>query len=376
MTWRINPFDDFPFHQTAAPVDVPAQSDRHYNDGYWFCFYRPGSYAFCGLRLHPNSNVMDGYAGMVHRGEQRTVRFSRALRPRANDLSAGPLCVDVLAPLERQRLVLGPGEIGIEWDVEIAARGLWPEARHLQHRHGVVLNDVLRYTGVTRATGWVTIDGERMEVDDWYGARDHSWGIRASMGPRAPLGGVVAEPADPRAIRIWIPFECGEQRGFFHLHEDAQGHVLDFEGSLVEDDGTTVQLVRARHAFRYEAGTRRLAGGTFTLTDASGREHEYTFDVVCEPVHPQGFGYTRGWSDGMGPGVWRGAEVVESSRFDVTDPDVASGGEHLRPGQRLGGTEFAATLRGPGQTTGMAMVEHMIYGTYEPYGFTGPNRWR
>jgi len=376
MTWRINPFDDFPFHQTAAPIDVPQQSDRHFNDGYWFSFYHRGSYAFCGLRLHPNSNVIDGYAGMVHRGEQRTVRFSRALRPRANELAVGPFRLEVLEPLERQRLILGPSEIGIEWDVEVSARALWPESRHLQLRHGVVLNEVLRYTGVTRATGWVSIDGDRTEVDGWYGARDHSWGIRASMGPRAPLGGAVPEPRDPRAIRIWIPFECGEQRGFFHLHEDAAGNVLDFEGALREGDGTSVVLTAARHAFRYQEGTRRLSGGRFTLVDESGLEREYEFDVVCEPVHPQGFGYTGGWSDGGGPGVWRGAEVIESSRFDVTDPHVAGGGEHLAPERRLGGTEFAASLTGPDQMGGMAMVEHMIYGTYEPYGFHGPHTWR
>ena len=68
--------------------------------------------------------------------------------------------------------------------------------------------------------------------------------------------------------------------------------------------------------------------------------------------------------------------MLESSRFAVTDPHVAGGGEHLEPRQRLGGTEFAASLQGPGGTSGMAMVEHMIYGTYEPYGFDGPNQWR
>lgn len=376
MHWRINPFDDFPFHQIAAPIDVPEQSDRHFNDGYWFAFYRPGTYAFCGLRLHPNSNVMDGYAGAIVDGEQRNVRFSRALRPLTNDLAVGPLTIEVLEPLRLQRLTLAANETGIEYDVEIAARALWPESRHLHHRHGVLLNDVLRYTGVTRATGWLGIDGERIEVDDWYGARDHSWGIRASMGPRAPLGGILPEAHDPRAIRIWIPFDCGHQRGFFHLHEDADGNVLDFEGEIVDEDGAVTPLSAARHAFRYEEGSRRLSGGEFTLIDVHGAEHDYGFEVVCQPVHPQGFGYTNGWSDGGNPGVWRGREVIESSRFAVTDPHVAGGGEHLPAARRLGGTEFAARLQGPGGATGMAHVEHMIYGTYRPYGFEGPNQWR
>jgi hypothetical protein len=374
--WRINPFDDFPFHQIAAPIDVPEQSDRHFNDGYWFAFYRAGTYAFCGLRLHPNSNVMDGYAGAVHAGTQRNVRFSRALRPRTNELAAGPLRIDVLEPLKRQRIVLAPNDSGVEYDVEISVRALWPESRHLHHRHGVLLNDVLRYTGITRVSGRLAIDGERIEVADWYGARDHSWGIRASMGPRSPLGGILPQAHDPRAIRIWIPFECGPERGFFHLHEDADGNVLDFEGQILDEAGHEVELTGARHAFRYLDGSRRLSGGEFTLIDKRGRERDYSFEVVCEPVHPQGFGYTYGWSDGGNPGVWRGPEVIESSRFDVTDPLAAGGGEHLPPERRLGGTEFAARLDGPGRATGMAHVEHMIYGTYRPYGFEGPSRWR
>jgi hypothetical protein len=374
--WRINPFDDFPFHQAISPIDVPEQSDRHFNDGYWFSFYRPGTYVFCGLRLHPNSNVMDGYAGLIHRGEQRNVRFSRALRPLTNELVAGPFRLEIPEPLYRQRLILVPNPTDVEFQVDVSSRALWPESRHAHFRHGVVLNDVLRYTGVTRTSGWVVIDGERIEVDGWYGARDHSWGIRASMGPRTPLGGIVEEPRDPRAIRFWIPFECDEQRGFFHMHEDADGNVLDFEGQLIEPDGSVVELASARHTFRYQPGTRRLSDGEFTLVDMAGGERRYRFEVVCEPVHPQGFGYTNGWSDGGNPGVWRGAEVLESNRFDVTDPHVAGGGEHLAPARRLGGTEFATALEGPGGEIGMAHVEHMIYGTYRPYGFEGPIRWR
>ncbi|HEY4279602.1 MAG TPA: hypothetical protein VGM91_15365 [Conexibacter sp.] len=375
MRWQINPHDDFPFHQAAQPIDVPVQSDRHFNDGYWFSFYTAGTYAFCGLRLHPNSNVIDGYAGAIHGGVQRNVRFSRALRPRTNDLAVGPFRLEIIEPMRRQRLVLGPNDSGVELDVEVSVRAVWPESRHLQHRHGVVLNDLLRYTGVTRVRGWLSIDGERIAVDDWHGARDHSWGIRASMGPRTPLGGVVAEPRDPRALRIWIPFECGDELGFFHMHEDADGNVLDFEGEIVAPDGSVTELAAARHAFVYEPGSRRVSSGAFTLVEQGGAERDYAFEIVCEPAHPQGFGYTFGWSDGGNPGVWRGAEAIEADRWDVTDPTKAPGGDHLPPARRLGGTEFAATLRGPGDTAGMAHVEHMVYGTYKPYGFDGPVVW-
>jgi hypothetical protein len=373
---RLSPFDDYPFHQAVAPLDQPVTSDPRFNDGYWFSFYREGTYAFLGLRLHPNTNVMDGYAGAVHRGVQRNVRASRALRPRTNDLSVGPVLVEIVEPMRVQRIVAGRNDSGVSFDVLVrAAAPVTLEAPHVQLRHGVVLNHLLRYSGPVRCEGRLEIDGEELVVDRWYGARDHSWGIRSTMGPHLPIRGVEEQPPDPRAIRIWVPFEAGHLSGFFHTHEGRRGETLDFQGTLW-DDGEEVPLTGVQHRFEYLPGTRRLAGGAFTLLAADGREYPFTFRVACEPAHPEGFGYARGWSDGGNPGAWRGPEHVETSRFDVTDPNTAPGGAHLPARRRLGGTEYACHLEGPEGACGMAHVEHMIYGTYEPAGFVGPNPWQ
>lgn len=99
---RLNPFDDYSFHPAVAPLDVPSTSDPHFNDGCFFAFYREGTYAFCGLRLHPSTNVLDGYAGAVHGGVQQNVRFSRALRPRTNELAADPFRLGIVKPLQVQ----------------------------------------------------------------------------------------------------------------------------------------------------------------------------------------------------------------------------------------------------------------------------------
>jgi hypothetical protein len=194
------------------------------------------------------------------------------------------------------------------------------------------------------------------------------------MGPRTPLGGVLDEARDPRAIRIWIPFRCGSQFGFLHTHEDADGNVLDFEGEIHDGD-RVLTLAAIRHGFRYHPGSRRLAGGEYTLIDTDGGEHDYRFEVTCEGVHPQAFGYNQGWSDGGNPGQWRGTEAIETSRHEVSDPNTSPFAEHLPRDRWLGATEFSARLEGPGGATGMAMVEHMVYGTYRPYGFEGRNQY-
>lgn len=362
--------DDFPFHQGFAPINVPSTSDTHYQDGYYFAWFRPGEHWFCGLRVHPNTNVMDGYAGVVHGGEQRSIRFSRALRPSYDDLEVGPFRLDIVEPMVRQRVRLESNETGLSFDVEITSRTFpFLETPHVHYRHGKLFNHVVRYSQASRAAGSSTMDGETREVD-WHACRDHSWGIRSTMGPYTPVKGTEVELKDPRAIRIWIPFEVEGHTGFFHMHEDRHGSVLDFEGRLDFDDGRQVPLATVRHALRYQPGTRRLAGGSFTLVDHAGTEWPYEFETSCDPAHPQGFGYTFGWSDGGHLGVYRGAYAQELDRFRVDDPGAALGPDHVPVERRLGGTEFTSTVTGPDGAKGMAHVEHMVYGAYEPYGFT------
>lgn len=362
-SFELSPQDDLPFHQAPTPLHVPSTSDPHYQDGYYFACYRPGAHVFCGLRLHPNTNVLDGYAGIVTAGEQRDVRVARALLPRYSELAVGPLALEVLEPMRRQRLTLGDNPTGLAFDLTFAASAPeFVETPRPQYRFGRLYNHVLRYSQPCRATGHLRLDGARIDVEGWFGARDHSWGIRSTMGPHVALGGVGSgfTDVDERALRLWVPFEVGGRAGFFHTHEDAGGRTLDFEGRIHEGP-RVVELSGVRHELRYAEGTRRLVGGAFDLRTRDRADQRYTFAVVCDPAHPQGFGYARGWCDGGQPGVYRGTEHLEHDRFRVDDPARQLGPEHVPAQRRLGGTEFAAELTGPDGTKGMAHVEHMIY---------------
>ena len=368
--WELSPFDDFPFHQHVAPISIPATSDSHFNDGYYFAWYRPGEHWFCGMRRHPNTNVIDGYAGIVKAGVQRSIRVSRALLPSPDSLTVGPLTVTIEEPMHRQRLTLASNASDLTFDVGVeAVAEPHVEHGHTQYRFGRLFNHLIRYTQLSRVSGIAGNGDERMTIDGWFGCRDHSWGIRSTMGPHVPIRGVATQELDPRAIRIWIPFDAGDHSGFFHTHEDAHGNTLDIEGRIDVPGQEPLAITAVDHQFGYHPGTQRLSGGSFTLTDGTGGTHEYEFATSCDPAHPQGFGYTRGWRDGGQPGVYRGAYYEEVGEFRVDDPSTALGPDHVPGERRLGGTEFTSTLRGPGGSEGMCHVEHMIYGPYKPYGF-------
>jgi len=364
---ELTRFDDFPYHQTVSSFAMPVTADPHFNDGYYFAWYRPGEHWFCGLRLHPNNNVMDGYAGVVSGGRQRTIRVSRALRPDSDTLRVGPLSLQIISPMQLQRVALDTNRSGLSFDVEITASSPeFVEHGHTQVRHGRLFNHLIRYTQVGRATGVVGLGSESSSVERWHACRDHSWGIRSTMGPHVPIGGIESDQLDPRAIRIWIPFEVSDHTGFFFTHEDASGAALDFEGRLDFFDGTQVPLKAVHHSFRYHPGSRRLAGGEFTVVDETGGEYTYQFEAAADPAHPQGFGYTRGWSDGGQPGVYRGEYTEEIDEFPTDDPTRSLGPVHVPESRRLGGTEFTSTIVGPDGATGMAHVEHMLYGGFDP----------
>src|SRR3954447_2554729 len=232
---RLHPFDEFPFHQHPLPFGMPATTDSKFNDGYWFGFYSGDWYVLTVLRLHPNVNAIDGATSIVHGGRIRSVRFSRALRPRSDALAVGPLTITVLEPLRRLRLTLAENPTGVRYDVELEAQAEpFVEDRYQHVKYGVIVNDTIRYTQICRAAGTVWDGVEEVAVDRWHSIRDHSWGVRTSMGPHAKVSGTdrTAEEADLRAIRFWVPFECGDHSGFFNAHEDRHGNPLDFEGRI------------------------------------------------------------------------------------------------------------------------------------------------
>jgi hypothetical protein len=182
------------------------------------------------------------------------------------------------------------------------------------------------------------------------------------------------DPAERRALRLWVPFEVEDHCGFFNTHENSAGRPLDFEGRLDYADGCSVRLTAVRHALEYIPGTRRVAGGTLELDAEDGVTRRYTLQLAGTPADVQGGGYYGGWRDGGSAGIWRGAEHLEFDSYDVTPGAEETGPPHLPPTRRIGPTEYPMRMIGPGGATGMAHFEHTISGAYPRYGFGAGQR--
>ena len=239
------------------------------------------------------------------------------------------------------------------------------EARYQHYKFGAVVNDLMRYTQICRARGVARVGERQLDIDGWHAMRDHSWGVRSSMAQPTGIGGIDRQPqeADQRALRLWVPFEVADHCGFFNTHEDSVGRTLDFEGRLDYRDGRTVRLTAVRHALTYLPGSKWPQGGTLELDGDDGVTRHYTLELAGTPADVQAGGYYRGWRDGLGPGIYRGAEHLEHDGYAMV-PGEPAGPPHVPPARRLGPTEFPMIMRGPGGATGMAHFEHTISRAY------------
>lgn len=369
---RLSPFDDYPFHQSPTPFATAATTDAHYNDGYFCAFYARDWYFCTGIRLHPNVNVIDGWATVAHDNRQTAVRASRALHPDYGDLSVGPLRYDIVEPMKKLRITAGENAADIEFDVTFEAQSPpFIEDRYQHYKFGAVVNDLIRYTQINRATGTAKVAGQTIKIDQWHAMRDHSWGVRSSMAVPTGIKGTDRddEPTERRALRMWVPFEVADHCGFYNTHENPDGEAIDFEGRLDYADGRSVALTGMRHQLEYLEGTDRPTGGTIELDGADGETRKYSLELVGTPADVQAGGYYRGWRDNLGPGIYRGAAVIEHDSYDVSPGSERTGPPHVPQKHRFGPTEYPMRMVEANGAEGMAHFEHTMNGPYPRYGF-------
>ena len=195
----LTPLDDTLRHVLPTTFDHAFTSDPRFFDRYWFAIYDPNGSepAFnTGMCSYLNMNVIDGYAAVIHRGVQHNVRVSGEYRPYLytedpNVSQVGPLKISVIEPFKVLRLELAENEYGVSFDFEWrAVLAPHEELPNYTRVRGRVNQDYLRYNQVAVVNGWIAVDGERYEMKDWWGGRDHAWGVRTDVAGGEPVTGV------------------------------------------------------------------------------------------------------------------------------------------------------------------------------------------
>ena len=348
--------DDYPIHQTADPIAYVATSDRNFYDRYFFNGYsRDGeTYFAAALGTYPNRRVMDGALSVIRRGRQYVVRASRLLGLERMDTQVGPLAVEVVEPLRRLRLRVGPNDHGPAADLLFTARaGVIEEPRFHQRINGRVFMDSTRLTQHGEWSGTITVEGESIELEpgQWWGSRDRSWGVRP-VGERE--AGVPSMP--PQFFWLWAPVNFEDLCTHFDVNEYGDGSRWHEEGMLARVGGDPESASGVDYRLEFQKGTRHARAAEISIHAKSGEEHQ----IALKPLYNfylVGIGYGH---PTWGHGMYVGDDVVSGESWSVSevDPTIPT---HLH-------VQAVCEAR-LGQRRGIGVLEQLIIGPHQPSGF-------
>jgi len=363
----LDPFDDFPVHQTPLPVAHTAGADRNAYDRYFFNGYdRSGSICFgAALGLYPNRSVIDAAFSVLVDGRQRSVHASGRAPDRRDHTAVGPIRIEVLEPLRRLRVVVDAGELGMEADLTFAARTPAVEEPRFTLREGpLTVFDYTRLAQWGTWTGWLRVDGTEMPVTagTHLGCRDRSWGVRP-LGE--PPGG--APPSRlPQFFWLWAPLHFDDGCTHFDVNEDAEGRRWHHSGMLVPlGDGGAASSGRAPEPMRdvdwridWEPGTRRARRASLRLVPWHGEPHQIDLEPLAT-FQMKGLGYL---NPDWGHGVWKGELAVGTSEWVVAELDpVAPENLHVQQIVRARWQD----------RVGIGVLEQLAINDHRPSGLQG-----
>ncbi|MGQ3228813.1 MAG: hypothetical protein ACT6R2_07940 [Blastomonas fulva] len=353
--------DDYPLHQTAEPIAY-AGTDRNFYDRYFFNGYNPDGTGFFALAfgVYPHLDIADASFSFISNGLQHALHASRELAMERMDMAVGPIRIEVIEPLRVLRILVD-GE-GIRADITFTGRAFPIEEPRFTFRNGPrTFMDYTRMTQNGHYSGWIEIDGERVELaPDCAGTRDRSWGVR-------PIGAPDAQPhsgsSQPAFFWQWTPINLPSRSLFFHLNAHRSGSAWNTRAVVAPDgaghdgfDETPSALLETQ----IEPGTRWPAGGTLTIQTDTG-----PLAVTFEPVQRfqmRGLGYT---CPKWGHGRHHGPLVVERDVIDLAAIDpMAPTMENLH-------VQILCRVTTSEGEQGLGTFEQLVLGPYEPWGLTG-----
>ncbi len=354
--------DDTLSHQIPTTFDHVGTSDPRFFDRYWFAVNDPagGGALQLTLGVYQNMNVMDGGFVVIHGSRQYNLRVSRSLRPRYETV-CGPIGVEVIEPLRLLALrVSAAGQAvhgELEWKAVMPAQ---EEVPRFSRVRGRVVEDSRRFDQIGECSGWLDIEGRRIEIERWWAARDHSWGVRQAMGIVEPATGPAA-PAGAGRLFAFLFFSTGTVAGHVQLAQfpGQPDHLTalltprtvagqgDIEDTVAGQGDIEITDAALAVEFYDDGRPRRFSRASFDLTLADGRQAVVDLEPLGPSIAMPGLGYG-GYDDGLGLGVWRGVDHLEHDVWDVSHHrDVGrADGRVDRPVHRI--QPVHVTMRGAG----------------------------
>jgi hypothetical protein len=377
----ITALDEHLNHQIVDTFASVSTSEQSWTEKIWTAIVRKDGTMGVdfGLGRYHNRGVLDGWAAISRGSEQWTVRANRELRDDPLVTEAGPLRYEVIESLRQVRFACAANDQQpIAYDITFTSE-MPPffEDRHKQReKDGLRIgSDVVRYHQIGTPSGWIEIEGERVEInpEEWTQYRDHSWGTRLDVGahnadvrPSSDFGDVKFGQGE--FVLIWSPFmlvsPSGEKVAYHMYFQSKQGRIFYSSGYRNNPDGTQEKIARVRPDLRFDDRTRRLLGGRLHFDMLQGGTHTIEVEVMGTSGVHLGPGLYLGF-DGRKHGSWHGPLTVEGEKFDDTLDRTTL--ERIR---QLRDCPIKVT---EGDWIGYGIMETIIHGAHPDLGLTAEN---
>ncbi|MET0985524.1 MAG: hypothetical protein ABW034_08965 [Steroidobacteraceae bacterium] len=375
----LTALDETLLHQAAVPFALTTVSDHRFFDRMWLGGHRAdGTRFLMGMANYKNMNVADGYFVVLKDRKQHNLRVSRPFLSSPDALRVGPLKLEIVRPLEQLRIVVDAGSEH-STRAELTFTGTAAprmELPHVRRVDGRLTQDYVRFDQHGFVNGWFELNGERTIVDRWFGARDHSWGVRPNQGGYDPVtsdGDSFRDEvsgASSALLAVYLFFDVEGWEGYIQLQEDGSGRVLYQDGEIRNKrrDAHPVALSGLTHDLEFAPGTRACTGGRINAKLTNGEVVQLDITALVPATCYKGTGYDAGFDDERGLGLYRG-ERVERDVYDVSHVEnvVLPDGRTIRPWHR----EVPCTLSVNGGPRGLGYFPVLSNGFIERYRLEG-----
>jgi hypothetical protein len=318
----LTALDDTLWHQLPTTFDHVWTSDPRFFDRYWFAIYSGDGRVAIQITMgaYRNMNVLDAGAVMIVDGKQHNLRVSRSLNGSVETV-CGPLRITPIEALKSFDIMIEPNDGAlhghIRWECVEPAH---EEDPHYTRLHGRTVEDYRRFDQIGTASGFLEVDGKRIDIDNWWSCRDHSWGVRRGMGVPEPVTGPKVPLSEKGHVMAFLFFSTSTMSG--SLLFSGRGDDVPYTTGVITERETQISHHVTDIALEVELheGTRRFHRAGVVATLQNGQT--LNLDVVAQgpSIAMQGLGYSGGYDDGRGLGAWRGVNHLESDVWDVSHP--------------------------------------------------------
>lgn len=279
----LTAMDELFVHQIPEPLPNVVTWHEHWRESLFFIMHSPqapGDVVILTLAHFPSRGFMDSLQLGRVGGAATVARHERPYDGDPHRMQVGPVTVDIAEPFRTVRLhVDDVAEAPLSLDVTFTARTRAHGLRRgtMKAGHEIVWDQSHMVQSGTY-NGTFTHAGRICEVRDWWGQRDHSWGIRNHA--RCPLWIWLAVQFPEGMFSVWHwEYPNGARvytdGCFAPAGEGAPVPVIDFRHDLhwVGDDGAAIDYGRDGDGVAGLAGHVELVleGGRTVGIDSHGR---------------------------------------------------------------------------------------------------------